>query len=153
MNKYFLYVLCFITLIFSHYSIAAHNLLVNQFCNSNDQLVNFNNNSINPDFTVEFKKHSYDTDIVVKVLDREFGADIVVKDNQDNLENHDNPDYAICKSRNGKTIKISEYLYEPDMKIGISQYDYDITIFNGSSIVSIEEAIVISVLPNYLNFK
>ena len=145
MNKYFLFILYFITSIVSSSSIAVTNILVNQSCNTNDKLIHFDKYSYDPDLTVNFS-YSFDPDLTVKVVDNEFLADIVIKDNQDNQ------DYSICKSRDGLTIKISEYSYDTDITIKISEYSYDpdIRIFHNSSIISLEEAISFLVLSNLL---
>ncbi|MBT4708984.1 MAG: hypothetical protein HOB81_01850 [Flavobacteriaceae bacterium] len=149
MNKYFLFILYFITSIVSTSSIAVTNISVNQFCNTNDKLIHFDKYSYDTDLTVNFSRYSIDPDLTVKVEDYEFLADIVIKDNQDN---QDNQDYSVCKSRDGLTVKISEYSYDSDITIEISEYSYDpdIRIFHNSSIISLEEAISFLVLSNLL---
>ena len=59
-------------------------------------------------------------------------------------------DFSVCKSDKGKTIEISNYGYDPDMTIQVSSYvsDFDFTIYN-NSILSIEEAISILVIPTF----
>jgi hypothetical protein len=144
MNKYFLFILYFLTSIVSTSSIAVTNISVNQFCNTNDKLINFDKYSYDPDIVVKFSKYTYDPDLTVKVVYHELLADIVIKDNQDNQE------YSVCKSRDGLTVKISKYSYDPDFTIKISKYSYDpdFIIFHNSSIFSLEEAIAILVLPD-----
>ena len=134
----------FLNIFFSTSSIAVTNISVNQVCNPNDKLINFDKYSYDPDIVVKFSEYTYDPDLTVKVVDYEFLADIVIKDNQDNQ------DYSVCKSRKGETVKISEYSYDPDITIKISKYSYDpdFIIFHNSSIISLEEAIAILVLPD-----
>ena len=104
--------------------------------------MNFDEYSINPDLKVKFSRYSLDPDLIVQVEDSELFADVVIKDNQDNQE------YSVCKSRDGLTVKISEYSYDSDITIEISEYSYDpdIRIFHNSSIISLEEAITFLVL-------
>jgi hypothetical protein len=146
MNKYFLFILYFITSIVSTSSIAVTNISVNQFCSTNDKLLNFDEYSINPDLKVEFSGYSFDADLIVQVEDSELFADVVIKDNQDNQE------YSVCKSRDGLTVKISEYSFDPDITIEISEYSFDpdVRIFHNSSIISLEEAISFLILSKLL---
>ena len=139
----------FLNIFFSTSSIAVTNISVNQVCNPNDKLINFDKYSYDPDIVVKFSEYNYDPDLTVIVVDYEFLADIVIKDNQDN---QDNQDYSVCKSSAGLTIKISEYSYDPDITIKISKYSYDpdFIIFHNSSIISLEEAISFLVLSNLL---
>ena len=136
----------FLNIFFSTSSIAVTNISVNQVCNPNDKLINFDKYSYDPDIVVKFSEYTYDPDLTVKVVNYEFLADIVIKDNQ---YNQDNQDYSICKSRDGFTIKISENSNDPDITINISENsnDPDIKIFHNSSIISLEEAISFIVLP------
>lgn len=126
----------------SNSSLAVTNILVNQICNTNDKLINFDEYSFDPDLEVELTRYSLDHDLIVQVVDREFFADVVIKDNQNNQ------DYSVCKSRSGLTVKISEYSFEPDITIKISEYSInpDIRIFYDSSIISLEEAITFLVI-------
>ena len=105
MKKNFLLILFFITSIVSTSSIAVTNISANKFCNTNDKLIHYDKYSYDPDFTVNFSRYSLNPDFTIEVVDYEFLSDVSIKDNQANQ------DYSICKSRDGLTIKISEYFY------------------------------------------
>ena len=62
-------------------------------------------------------------------------------------------DFSVCKSYKGKTIKISDYLYDPDITITIAKYGYfsEYTIFNDSKILTTEEVISIIFFESFEN--
>ena len=72
-------------------------------------------------------------------------ADIVIEDNGDN------GDIIVCKSENDRTIKMLNYEYGADLIVIISDYHYspDYTIFHNSKILSLKEAIAITVFQDY----
>lgn len=164
MNKYFLFLLFFFNSIISSYSLASddtrqffNNISVNRVCGPDDKLINFNN-SFHPAIEVQFSKSPPDPDLTIKVVEYEFLADIVIKDNKGNLRNKDNLNFSVCASKKSLadfTIKVTKYSADPDVVVKLSEnnLDYDFKVFYSSSIISLEEAIALLFLPNYLIIK
>ena len=113
---------------------------VNSVCSDTSQSYNFNSYDYNPDFKIRISSFSYQPDYVfVQVLNKD-NADIVIVDNVDNAS-------TVCISKEGKTIKMLNYEFGADLIITISRNSInpDFTIFYDSQILSLDEAIAISV--------
>ena len=69
------------------------------------------------------------------------------------MEDNISVDFSVCKSYRGKTIKISNYEYDPDLTVKISKYEYapDYTIFIDSKILTTKEVISIILLQDFEN--
>ena len=135
--------LLLISLIFS-FPAYSFNMAVSSNCSNDVSQYNFSKFSNDPDFKIKFSSYAYNPDYVFKELKNENGADIVIKDN-------DVGDFSVCKSYLGKSIKISDYEFDPDLTVKISEYAYfpDYTIFNDSKILTTEEAISIILLQGF----
>ena len=63
-----------------------------------------------------------------------------------------NQDFSICKSTNGRTIKVTNFGFEADYTVKIIEsYSFgepDVTIFNNSKILNMEEIIAVLFVPN-----
>ena len=139
---HFYKVILFISLIFTYPALGI-SVSVNSNCSNGAIPFNFSQYSFDPDFKIKISLHDINADYIFKEVTSKYGADIVV-------ENNISVDFSVCKSYRGKTIKISDYEYDPDLTIKISNdaYDSDFTIYN-NSILSIEEAISILLIPGY----
>jgi len=118
---------------------------VNSVCSDTSQSYNFNSYDYNPDFKIRISSFSYQPDYVfVQVLNKD-NADIVIVDNVDNAS-------TVCISKEGKTIKMLNYEFGADLIITISSNSInpDFTIFYDSQILSLDEAIAISVFQEIL---
>ncbi|MDA8905239.1 hypothetical protein N9I58_02110 [Candidatus Thioglobus sp.] len=104
---------------------------------------NFDQFAYDSDFVIQFNPYGINADYIFKVLPSKDGADVVV---QDGITS----DLSVCKSNKGKVIKISDYGYDPDVTVKISNYakEFDFTIYN-NSILSIKEVISILVIPKF----
>ena len=136
-------VVLFISLIFT-YPAFGISISVSSNCDSGAIPYNFSQFSYDPDITIKFSSYAINSDYTFKEVTSKYVADIVVEDTI-------NGDFTICKSYGGKTIKISDYVYDPDFTIKISKYKSfpDYTIFNDSKILTTEEAISIILLQGF----
>ena len=135
-------VVLFISLIFTY---PAFGISVSSNCDDGAILYNFDKYAQDPDIKIEFSSCEINPDYIFKEVQIEKDTDIVIKDNAV-------ADFSVCKSSyRGKTIKISDYLYNPDIAIKIEKYGYfsDYTIFNDSKILTTEEAISIILLQGF----
>ena len=134
-------VVLFISLIFTY---PAFGISVSSNCDDGAILYNFDKYAYDPDIKIKFSSYEINPDYIFKEVQIEKDADIVIKDNAV-------ADFSVCKSYRGKTIKISDYLYDPDITIKIAKYEYfsDYTIFNDSKILTTEEAISIILLQGF----
>ena len=134
-------VVLFISLIFT-YPAFGISISVSSNCDNGGIPYNFSQFSYDPDITIKFSSYAINPDFTFKEVTSKYVADIVVEDNIDG-------DFSVCKSYRGKTIKISDYLYDPDITIKIAKYesDFDFTIYNDSQL-TIEEAIAILIVPS-----
>ena len=137
--------LLLISLIFSFPAYSFH-MTISSNCNNGATPYNFDKFSNDPDFKIKFSSYAYNPDYVFKELKNENGADIVIKDN-------DVGDFSVCKSYLGKSIKISDYEFDPDLTVKISEYAYfpDYTIFNDSKILTTEEVVSIIFFESFEN--
>ena len=121
-------------------------MTISSNCNNGATPYNFDKFSNDPDFKIKFSSYAYNPDYVFKELKNENGADIVIKDN-------DVGDFSVCKSYLGKSIKISDYEFDPDLTVKISEYAYfpDYTIFNDSKILTTEEVVSIIFFESFEN--
>ena len=113
---------------------------VNSACSDTSQSYNFDSYDHNQDLKIRISSFSYQPDYVfVQVLNKD-NADIVIVDNADNAS-------TVCISKEGKTIKMLNYEFGADLIITISNNSInpDFTIFYDSQILSLDEAIAISV--------
>ena len=113
---------------------------VNSVCSDTSQSYNFDSYAYNQDLKIRISSFSYQPDYVfVQVLNKD-NADIVIVDNADNAS-------TVCISKEGKTIKMLNYEFGADLIITISNNSInpDFTIFYDSQILSLDEAIAISV--------
>jgi hypothetical protein len=121
---------------------------VNSVCSDTSQSYNFNSYDYNPDFKIRISSFSYQPDYVfVQVLNKD-NADIVIEDIEDNADNVN----TVCISKEGKKIKMLNYEFGADLIITISRNSInpDFTIFYDSQILSLDEAIAISVFQEIL---
>jgi hypothetical protein len=138
-------IIFFIIIAFSLSSNAAIVSVISN-CIDNNRSYNFASYTYNPDFEIVFSSTTFDSDFTVEVVDSKDLADIVIEDNE--LIS----DHEVCRSKNGYTVKISNYGNDPDFTVKILNYGSetaDFTIFNNSKILSTEEAISILILPKY----
>ena len=113
---------------------------VNSACSDTSQSYNFDSYDHNQDLKIRISSFSYQPDYVfVQVLNKD-NADIVIEDNVDKVS-------TVCISKEGKTIKMLNYEFGADLIITISRNSInpDFTIFYDSQILSLDEAIAISV--------
>ena len=118
---------------------------VNSVCSDTSQSYNFDSYAYNQDLKIRISSFSYQPDYVfVQVLNKD-NADIVIVDNADNAS-------TVCISKEGKTIKMLNYEFGADLIITISRNSInpDFTIFYDSQILSLDEAIAISVFQEIL---
>ena len=117
---------------------------VNSVCSDTSQSYNFNSYDYNPDFKILISSYATSPDYSFKIVSDKNVADIVIEDNTDG-------GFSICKSIYGKTIKIQNYGYDPDIIINISDFNNnaDWTIYHNSKILSVKEAISILVVPSF----
>ena len=136
-------VVLFISLIFT-YPAFGISISVSSNCNNGAIPYNFDKFAYDSDIKIKFSSYAINPDYTFKEVTSKYVADIVVEDTI-------NGDFTICKSYGGKTIKISDYLYDPDFTINISKYKSfpDYTIFNDSKILTTEEAISILLLQGF----
>ena len=136
-------VVLFISLIFT-YPAFGISISVSSNCNNGAIPYNFDKFAYDPDIKIKFSSYAYNPDYIFKEVQIEKDTDIVIKDNAV-------ADFSVCKSYRGKTIKISDYLYDPDITIKIAKYEYfsDYTIFNDSKILTTEEAISTILLQGF----
>ena len=136
-------VVLFISLIFT-YPAFGISVSVSSYCGDGAILYNFDNYAYDPDIKIKFSSYAYNPDYIFKEVQIEKDADIVIKDNAV-------ADFSVCRSYSGKTIEISDYVYDPDFTIEISDYAYDpdYTIFNDSKILTTEEAIAFILLQGF----
>jgi len=137
-------VVLFISLI-STYPAFGISVSVSSNCGDGAILYNFDKYAYDPDIKIKFSSYEINPDYIFKEVQIETDIDIVIKDNAV-------ADFSVCKSSyRGKTIKISDYLYNPDIAIKIEKYGYfsDYTIFNDSKILTTEEAISIILLQGF----
>ena len=136
-------VVLFISLIFT-YPAFGISISVSSNCNNGAIPYNFDKFAYDPDIKIKFSSYAYNPDYIFKEVRIEKDTDIVIKDNAV-------ADFSVCKSYKGKTIKISNYLYDPDITIKIAKYGYfsEYTIFNDSKILTTEEAISIILLQGF----
>ena len=136
-------VVLFISLIFT-YPAFGISISVSSNCNNGAIPYNFDKFAYDPDIKIKFSPYVYNPDYIFKKVQIEKDTDIVIKDNAV-------ADFLVCKSYSGKTIEISDYVYDPDFTIEISDYAYDpdYTIFNDSKILTTEEAISIILLQGF----
>ena len=136
-------VVLFISLIFT-YPAFGISVSVSSNCDDGAILYNFDKYAYDPDIKIKFSSYEINPDYRFKEVQIEKDADIVIKDNGV-------ADFSVCKSYEGKTIKISDYVYDPDFTIKISKYKSfpDYTIFNDSKILTTEEAISIILLQGF----
>ena len=116
---------------------------VNSVCSDTSQSYNFDSYAYNQDLKIRISSFSYQPDYVfVQVLNKD-NADIVIEDNADNADNVN----TVCISKEGKKIKMLNYEFGADLIITISNNSInpDFTIFYDSQILSLDEAIAISV--------
>ena len=134
-------VILFISLIFT-YPAFGISISVSSNCNNGAIPYNFDKFAYDPDIKIKFSSYAYNPDYIFQVVQIEKDTDIVIKDNAV-------ADFSVCKSYSGKTIEISDYVYDPDFTIEISSYesDFDFTIYNDSQL-TIEEAIAILLVPS-----
>ena len=121
---------------------------VNSVCSDTSQSYNFDSYAYNQDLKIRISSFSYQPDYVfVQVLNKD-NADIVIVDNADNADNAS----TVCISKEGKTIKMLNYEFGADLIITISSNSInpDFTIFYDSQILSLDEAIAISVFQEIL---
>ena len=140
---HFYKVILFISLIFTYPALGI-SISVSSICDSEAIPYNFSQYSYDPDITIKFSSYAINPDFTIKEVTSKYVADIVMKDNI-------GVDFSVCKSYRGKTIKISDYEYDPDLTVKISKYEYapDYTIFNDSKILTTEEAISIILLQGF----
>jgi len=140
---HFYKVILFISLIFTYPALGI-SVSVNSNCDNKAIPYNFDKYAYDPDIKIKFSSYAYNPDYIFKEVRIEKDTDIVIKDNAV-------ADFSLCKLYRGKTIEISDYVYDPDFTIEISDYvyDYDYTIFNDSKILTTEEVISIMVLWNF----
>ena len=136
-------VVLFIYLIFT-YPAFGISISVASNCNNGAIPYNFDKFAYDPDIKIKFSSYAYNPDYIFKEVQIEKDTDIVIKDNA--VAN-----FSVCKSNRGKTIEISDYVYDPDFTIKISKYKSfpDYTIFNDSKILTTEEAISIILLQGF----
>ena len=136
-------VVLFISLIFT-YPAFGISISVSSNCNNGAIPYNFDKFAYDPDIKIKFSSYAYNPDYIFKEVQIEKDADIVIKDNAV-------ADFSVCRSYSGKTIEISDYVYDPDFTIKISKYKSfpDYTIFNDSKILTTEEAISIILLQGF----
>jgi hypothetical protein len=136
-------VILFISLIFTYPAFGV-SISVSSICDNRAMPYNFSQYSYDPDITIKFSSYATNPDFTFKEVMSKVDSDIV-------LEDDSVADISVCKSNKGKTIKISNYLYDPDFTIKISNnaYDPDYTIFNDSKILTTEEVISIIVLRSF----
>mgnify|MGYP000666276304 CR=1 FL=1 len=136
-------VVLFISLIFT-YPAFGISISVSSNCNNGAIPYIFDQFAYDSDIKIKFSSYAYNPDYIFKEVQIEKDTDIVIKDNAVG-------DFSVCKSYRGKTIKISDYLYDPDFTIKISKYKSfpDYTIFNDSKILTTEEAISIILLQGF----
>ena len=118
---------------------------VNSACSDTSQSYNFDSYAYNQDLKIRISSFSYQPDYVfVQVLNKD-NADIVMEDNADNVN-------TVCISKEGKKIKMLNYEFGADLIITISRNSInpDFTIFYDSQILSLDEAIAISVFQEIL---
>ena len=118
-------------------------MIISSNCNNGATPYNFDKFSYEPNFKIKINSYAFNPDFVFKELKKKNDADIAITD-------HGVGDFAVCKSDLGKSIKISDYVYDPDLTIKISKYEYspDYNIFNDSKFLTTEEAISIILLIN-----
>ena len=139
---HFYKVILFISLIFTYpaFGLTVSVNSVNSVCSDASQSYNFDSYDHNQDLKIRISSFSYQPDYVfVQVLNKD-NADIVIVDNVDNAS-------TVCISKEGKTIKMLNYEFGADLIITISRNSInpDFTIFYDSQILSLDEAIAISV--------
>ena len=121
---------------------------VNSVCSDTSQSYNFDSYDYNQDLNIRISSFSYQPDYVfVRVLNKD-NADIVIEDNADNADNAS----TVCIAKEGRTIKMLNYEFGADLIIIISNNSInpDFTIFYDSQILSLDEAIAISVFQEIL---
>ena len=121
---------------------------VNSVCSDTSQSYNFDSYDHNQDLKIRISSFSYQPDYVfVQVLNKD-NADIVIEDIEDNADNVN----TVCISKEGKKIKMLNYEFGADLIITISNNSInpDFTIFYDSQILSLDEAIAISVFQEIL---
>ena len=136
-------IVLFISLIFT-YPAFGISVSVSSNCGDGAIQYNFDKYAHDVDITIKFSSYAINPDYTFKEVTSKYFADIVVEDNI-------SVDFSVCKSYRGKTIKISNYEYDPDLTVKISKYEYapDYTIFNDSNILTTEEAISIILLQGF----
>jgi hypothetical protein len=137
--------LLLISLIFSFPAYSFH-MTVSSNCNNGATPYNFDKFSYKSDIKIKFSSYAFNPDYRFKELTSKNGADIVITD-------HGVGDFSVCKSYQGKSIKISNYGFDSDLTIKISKYEYspDYNIFNDSKFLTTEEAISIILLQDFEN--
>ena len=117
---------------------------VNSVCSNTSQSYNFDSYDYNQDFEIYISSYATNPDYSFKIVSDKNVADIVIEDNT-------SAGFSICKSIYGKTIKIQNYGYDPDLIIKISYFNNnaDWTIYHNSKILSVKEAISILVVPTF----
>ena len=123
----------------------AITISVNSVCSIDSKSYNFDSYDYTPDYKIRISSYSLNPDFVFKEVLNKNDADIVIEDNGDN------GDIIVCKSENDRTIKMLNYEYGADLIVIISDYHYspDYTIFHNSKILSLKEAIAITVFQDY----
>jgi hypothetical protein len=144
---HFYKVILFISLIFT-YPAFGLTVSVSSVCSDASQSYNFDSYDYNQDLKIRISSFSYQPDYVFEQVLNKDNADIVIEDNADNA------DYVstVCISKEGKTIKMLNYEFGADLIVTISNnpINPDFTIFYDSQILSLDEAIAISVLQEIL---
>jgi len=117
---------------------------VNSVCSHTSHSYNFDSYDYNQDFEIYISSYAPNPDYSFKIVSDKNLADIVIEDNT-------SAGISICKSNYGKTIKIQNYGYDPDLIINISEFNNnaDWTIYHNSKILSVNEAISILAVPTF----
>ena len=164
MKKNLINVLLFLLITVTSLSTYAVSILnAKAVCNDSTKPFNFDY-SYAPNFVIKFSSYPSNPDLVFKIVNSRLEANLIIEDFsrdsilveekkigfEDGLTERD-LETSVCKSREGRSIKFSNYAFDPqvDFNIKISNYDldYDYTVFHNSKIFSIEEGIAISVIP------
>ena len=170
MKKNLINVLLFLLITVTSLSTYAVSVLnAKEVCNDSTKPFNFEY-SYDPDFVIKFSSYPSNPDFVFKIVNSRLEANLIIEDYSGLLSVSFERDFRleeenrlgegltdkdlevfVCKSREGRKIKFSNYAFDPqvDFNIKISNYDmdYDFTVFHDSKIFSLEEGIAISVLP------
>ena len=118
---------------------------VNSVCSDTSQSYNFDSYDYNQDLKIRISIYSFQPDYVFKQVFNKDNADIVIEDSIDN-------EGTVCISKKGRTIQMLNYEFGAELIIAISNNpsDPDFTIFYDSQILSLDEAISISVFQEIL---